>query len=84
MTNNIKCEVPYCETIEKETSEFEHTNIRCLTCNKFTCSVCTNKIWRGEWPDSTFYKPKIIIPGVIHQVFSCPFCRASFDRLHTD
>jgi hypothetical protein len=79
--NDKKCEVPYCETIEKPCIMFDDRNITCRKCNHFTCSSCTSRIWKGEWSDETFYKPKIIVRGMTHQVFTCPFCRASFDRV---
>ena len=76
-----KCDVPMCETVEKPTVMFDNHNITCLKCRKFTCTRCTAQIWKGEWNGEQFYKPKITIPGMgEHQVFMCPFCRATFDR----
>ena len=75
------CEVPFCENVEKETAMFDNTNVTCWTCKKFTCSKCVEQIWKGEWCGEEFYKPTFIAEGLLHQVFKCPHCRASFDRM---
>jgi hypothetical protein len=75
------CEVPFCDNNEKPTIMFDNTNVTCWTCKKFTCSKCVEQIWKGEWNGEEFYKPKFIIPGLLHQIFKCPHCRASFDRM---
>jgi hypothetical protein len=77
----INCGVPYCDTVEKPTRMFDDTNITCWTCKKFTCSKCVAQIWKGSWGGDEFYKPKFVLPGLLHQVFKCPHCRASFDRM---
>lgn len=76
-----KCDIPFCENSERETSMFDHTNITCWTCKKFNCSKCSAQIWKGEWNGEEFYKPKYVLKGLLHQVFKCPHCRASFDRM---
>ncbi len=78
------CDVPYCEVVETPTSGFDNTNITCWTCEHFTCSKCCDKIWKGEWNGEQFYKPKCIIPGMKHEVWMCPFCRATFDRMNLE
>ena len=78
---SIACEIPGCETTEAPTCFGDNTNIKCAQCHHFTCSLCTDRIWKGEWSDETFPKPRMIFTGMVHQVFTCPFCRASFDRI---
>ena len=78
------CDIPHCEEQDTPTIMFDDTNITCMRCNKFHCRKCTEQIWTGTWNGETFYKPKIIIEGMTHQVFRCAFCRASFDRILTD
>ena len=79
-THEKTCEIPGCDTTEIQTRLFDDTNITCMQCGHFICSVCTDRIWKGEWSDETFPKPKYFLPGAVHQVWTCPFCRASFDR----
>ena len=75
------CEVFGCENDEYITPAFgSNVNVKCMTCDHFTCSSCCDQIWTGEWNQETFYKPKLTIMG-LHQVWKCPFCRASFDRI---
>jgi hypothetical protein len=78
------CDIPHCEEKEIPTMMFDDTNITCITCKKFHCSKCTEEIWSGTWNGETFYKPKILIAGMTHQVWRCAFCRASFDRIKHD
>jgi hypothetical protein len=78
---SIACEIPGCETTEAPTCFGDNTNIKCAQCHHFTCSLCTDRIWKGKWSDETFPKPRMIFTGMVHQVFTCPFCRASFDRI---
>tara|TARA_R110000822_G_scaffold76814_4_gene184623 strand:- start:1691 stop:2038 length:348 start_codon:yes stop_codon:yes gene_type:complete len=74
------CEVYGCENTEHITPPFgSNVNVNCMTCNHFTCSTCCDQIWSGTWSKETFYKPKMTMMG-LHQVWKCPFCRASFDR----
>jgi len=74
------CEVFGCENTEYITPPFgSNVNIKCLKCSHFTCSSCCDQIWSGTWNQTDFYKPKMTMMG-LHQVFKCPFCRASFDR----
>jgi len=80
----IPCDIPHCEEQEKPTNSFDHTNISCWGCKKFHCSKCTEQIWSGTWNGETFYKPKVVLPGLTHQVFRCAFCRSSFDRMKFD
>jgi len=78
------CDVPYCNGCEHITPPFgSNVNVKCMTCNKFTCSDCCDQIWKGEWNGEVFYKPKITGFGMRHEVWSCPFCRSTFDRLIT-
>jgi hypothetical protein len=78
--SKINCDVPHCCNVEKPTCYYDDTNITCMECGKFTCSKCCEEIWTGEWNNQIFYKPKYVLPNLLHQVFKCPFCRASFDR----
>ena len=78
------CDVPYCDTNEKPTIPFDNHNITCMSCGKFSCSKCCDQIWKGEWNNETFYKPKFIAPHLKHEVFMCPFCRATFDRMRIE
>ena len=75
------CEVPHCENKENATCMFDNTNITCIKCNHFTCSKCCEQIWKGEWNGEQFYKPKFVFNDLKHEVWQCPFCRASFDRI---
>ncbi len=76
------CDVPYCENTEHVTPKFGcNVNIKCMNCEKFTCHECCDRIWKGEWDGEEFYKPKMTIYGRLHQIWKCPFCRASFDRI---
>lgn len=85
LTEHKCCDVPYCDCDEYITPRFgSNVNIECMKCSKFTCSECCDRIWKGEWDGEEFYKPKILQPGLTHQVWKCPFCRASFDRLLWD
>lgn len=75
------CDVPYCNNVQEPPLSFDNTNgVICWTCKKMACKECTDRIWSGEWNGKIFYKPKLIIKGLIHQVWKCPHCRASFDR----
>ena len=42
------------------------------------------KNWKGTWTQEDFYKPKFELPGLKHELWKCPFCRASFDRFRPD
>ena len=75
------CDVPYCDINEMTTAPFDNTNVECWQCDKFTCKKCCDQIWNGEWNGEIFYKPKINCIGLIHQVWKCPHCRSSFDRM---
>jgi hypothetical protein len=79
-TTTNTCDVPYCEKTCEATHCFDHTNITCAMCDKFHCNDCSDQIWKGEWTDNTFHKPKLSFIGN-HQVFQCAFCRATFDRI---
>lgn len=79
-----KCDVPMCEEVETVTRKFDDTNITCFSCGKFICSKCTEQIWTGNWKGEQFYKPTFILPGAVHQIWRCPFCRSTFDRIKTD
>ena len=63
------------------TEVFDNTNITCMGCSKFHCTQCTDQMWTGVWNGEVFYKPKLVVPGLQHEVFRCAFCRASFDRI---
>ncbi len=81
-SSNLKtCDVPFCEKQENPTTSFDHTNITCWTCKKFTCSSCTEQIWKGEWNEEIFFKPTFVLPGLKHEVWKCPFCNSTFDRM---
>ena len=76
-----QCDVPHCEKVCVPALPFDNTNVTCMHCEKFHCTDCTSQIWTGQWMDSVFYKPTIVLPGMRHEVFRCAFCRASFDRI---
>jgi len=80
MSELRNCDVPYCENKNIPTIMFDDTNIVCIKCKKFTCDECTTKIWKGEWTQANFHKPKYVLPGLLHEIWTCPHCRASFDR----
>ena len=71
----------HCEKVCVPALPFDNTNVTCMHCEKFHCTDCTSQIWTGQWMDSVFYKPTIVLPGMRHEVFRCAFCRASFDRI---
>ena len=75
------CDVPFCEKVSRPTPMFQNDNITCMRCKNFHCDDCSKQIWSGEWQGEVFYKPKMLIPGLKHEVFRCAFCRASFDRM---
>lgn len=79
-TQTYTCDVPYCES-EAEAICPRNNNVRCWTCKKFCCKNCSSHIYKGTWNGEEFYKPKIIIPGMVHQIWKCPHCRSSFDRI---
>jgi len=80
--NQKCCEVPYCNNRQVPPIPFDDANgVNCWTCKKMTCKECSNKIWSGEWDGETFYKPKMNFLGWTHQVWKCPHCRKSFDRI---
>ena len=74
----VPCAVFGCENAEPELPK--DRNIKCWVCHNMICSCCTTKIWKGEWSDQTFPKPKVM-GGITHEVFTCPFCRSSFYRM---
>ena len=76
-----ECDVPCCGFKEIPSDTVEHDNIECLTCAKFVCTTCTNQIWTGTWNGDVFHKPCFVGPGMVHEVWRCPFCRDSFDRI---
>ena len=78
------CDVPYCVRKETPTRMFDDTNITCMKCDHFICSCCVEKNWKGTWTQEDFYKPKYELPGLKHELWKCPFCRATFDRFRPD
>ena len=78
------CDVPYCVRKETPTMMFDDTNITCMKCDHFICSCCVEKNWKGTWTQEDFYKPKYELPGLKHELWNCPFCRATFDRFRPD
>jgi hypothetical protein len=76
-----ECDLPFCENFVSNYYNFDQKSICCWECKKTFCEGCCSKIWKGEWNDETFAKPKLVLPGLTHQVFTCPFCRSSFDRM---
>ena len=81
IAKKIVCDIPFCEEYVSNYYCFDQKSIKCMSCGKGMCEDCCSKIWKGEWNGEQFYKPKIIIQGLKHEVFMCPFCRASFDRI---
>ena len=77
----VRCDIFGCESTFMETQCFENSQITCLECGKKMCPSCTAQIWSGEWSGTQFYKPKFVLPGMLHEVFCCPFCRATFDQV---
>ena len=76
------CCVAYCDVSEMETAPFDTTSITCFRCKKFTCKSCSENIWKGHWINEEFQKPKIDqMLGLVHEIWKCPCCRASFDRI---
>jgi len=75
------CDMADCNKMCVPTKPFENTNITCLKCKHFMCTDCTNELWLNEWTVEDFYKPKINMRGLKHQVFVCRFCDVSFDKL---
>lgn len=76
-----ECDIPFCENFTTNYYSFDQKSIKCMICKKTFCEECCDKIWKGEWNDDTFAKPKLVCPFLKHEVFTCPFCRASFDRM---
>lgn len=76
-----ECDIPFCENYTTNYYAFDQKSIKCMICKKTFCEECCDKIWKGEWNDDTFAKPKLVCPFLKHEVFTCPFCRASFDRM---
>lgn len=77
----MNCSIPHCENLTSNRGGFDHNSVKCWTCKHTYCECCTKQIWTGTWNGETFYKPKFVLQGLRHEVFKCPMCRASFDRL---
>jgi len=75
------CDVPFCDKRCQPTPKFHNLNITCMRCEKFHCNDCSSQIWSGEWGGQVFYKPNLNFMGMIHEVFQCAFCRATFDQM---
>ena len=84
LSKKIICDIPFCDEFVSNYYIFDQKSIKCMKCEKCMCEKCCNQIWKGEWNGEQFYKPKYILPGLKHEMFRCPFCRASFDRMTTD
>ncbi len=78
-----ECDIPHCENYVSNYYNFDQKSIKCFQCGHTHCESCCDKIWKGEWSDETFDKPKFVLPGLKHEVWTCPFCRSSFDRMTT-
>ena len=76
-----ECDIPFCENFVSNYYAFDTKSIKCMTCQKSFCEECCDKIWKGEWADETFAKPKFICPFLKHEIWTCPFCRSAFDRI---
>jgi len=76
-----ECDIPFCENYTTNYYAFDTKSIKCMQCDKCFCEECCDKIWKGEWDDETFAKPKLVCSFLKHEVWTCPFCRASFDRM---
>ena len=76
-----ECDIPFCENYTTNIYAFDTKSIKCMRCGKCFCEECCDKIWKGQWDDETFAKPKLVCPFLKHEVWTCPFCRASFDRM---
>ena len=72
----VRCCVFGCQNAEPDRRD---DNVGCWRCKHLTCSVCTEQIFTDSWTAARFDKPKI--EGCVHEVFTCPMCRASFDRI---
>ena len=80
--NQKCCDVPYCNNRQLPPTPFDNENgVNCFTCKKMTCKECSDQIWTGEWNGEIFHKPKMNNVGLIHQIWKCPHCRSSFDRI---
>lgn len=80
ITVMTRCDVPHCDHDISNSGSFDHDSVTCWECEKSCCAICTSAIWSGSF-DSRFTKPRVTIPGLVHQTFTCPFCRATFDRI---
>ena len=78
------CDVVGCEAVELETDLFIHDNITCMKCKKFVCAECTLQIWQGRWHGEVFYKPRLVAPRFVHEIWRCPFCRDTFVLIEYD
>ena len=77
---NSICSLPYCDGLVTNASPFDQNSVRCMHCGNAFCPACTQAIWSGAF-NAAFEKPRLIVAGLVHQTFTCPLCRSTFDRV---